>query len=365
MILLFNVKITQHGLTHYARASWLPQYSRLDIFKYCLASYTAILPLVSKTIFYVELAPEFAAQQKELETYIKQLYPDSVLHWYRNFSVQDWRNSWNEITENGDDLIWFNGNDDHIFMDYDLDVLAAGINLLRSDPNPMSVIYYSHWASQCRVSNHHNAQLTDCGNYVKYNWSNFDAIRILKTERFRHYWFDNNFACNVFRTDSIGATGYYLEAPVYTPTRELVRHYDGDSHLKSNSIANYNIDNVTPPLVIPPDFFENAIKIRIGYDNRKDNWVNLNPLSEWLYAANPSGTDYRWTMDDIPLFWKNKIVEVDIAPNYDKDRMNQARDYAFLNITKVPMYCFGITFSEAVHVPTEEWFKLHLRHGKN
>ena len=73
MILLINVKITAYGLSHYDRAAWLPKSNRMDIFKYCLASYATMLPLISKCEFYIELAPEFINRRDELEEYIKSL----------------------------------------------------------------------------------------------------------------------------------------------------------------------------------------------------------------------------------------------------------------------------------------------------
>ena len=362
MILLFNTKITQYGLSYYHRADWLPRFDRVAIFKYCLASYSVLTPLISKSVFFVELAPEFADRQQELETYIKDLFPECNLYWYRNFYTRDWRANWDKIVgDSSDDSIWFAGNDDHIFLDYDLDVVAAGLKVLSNDPNPMSAIFYSHWAAACRMSHHYNAIPTECGNYVKFDWRTYDAIRIIKTERFRHYWFDNDFGDTpVYRTDNLFHEGHSITAPVYVPTRELVRHYDGDSHLMNGLPQPFDIANVAPPLVIPPGFFEKDIKIRIGYDNRVEGWVNLNPAAQWLYTANPTGADYRWTLDDIPLFWRDRISTVDVSPNYDAALMLQARNSAVLAMTRIPMNCYNILFYQQ-NTPPRDWFTQHLR----
>lgn len=363
MILLFNVKITQYGLSHYDRAPWLPKYDRVDIFKYCLASYTAIQEFVSRNVFFIELAPEFLHRKAELEKYIYELYPDCDLYWYRNFLTQDWRNNWEKIVgDDNDPLIWFNGNDDHIFIDYNLDVLESGIDHLISDPDPMSVVIYSHWSAMSRMSFYHDGQLTESGDYVKFNWRTYDAIRIIKTERFKHYWFDHDFGnLPVFRTDALWHAGHNIVAPVYAPTRELVRHYDGDSHL-GNGVA-VNVANITPPLVIPPGFFDNNINIRFGYRDRRDDWVNIDATNDYFFAADPKGTDYRWIEDDIPMFWKSRVKSIETSDDYNISAQTHARNTAMMAIPKMPMNCYSILFDSAPqNTPPEIWYSKHLRY---
>ena len=121
-----------------------------------------------------------------------------------------------------------------------------------------------------------------------------------------------------------------------------------------------HIINVAPPLVIPPGFFTNNIQVRIGYTDHLDGWVNLNPTAIWLYAANPTGADYRWVAEDIPLFWADKITCVDVAPDYDVEANYQARDAAFLAMTRIPMSCYSTNFDHTGAAP-EEWFVNQLR----
>jgi hypothetical protein len=358
MILLFNVKITSQGLSYYERADHMPKYSRMDIFKYCLASYSALLPVLTKVILYIQVEQEFIDRKDELEAYIHELFPADKLelHWHR----KNYTHQWKEISQQfaDDDLIWFAGNDDHIFIDYNLDVVRAGIKLLNEDPDPYSVIYYSHWPEQMRMSMHYNGTLTADGNFIKFNWRTFDAIRILKGARFKRYWQDVDLGNDIiFRTDTLYHIGYELPGPVYAPTRELVRHYDGYSHVNREQMA-----NVAPPLFIPPNFFTKDMRISIGYENRDNNWTNLNPSAAWLYAANPAGTDYRWVQEDIPLFWQGHIKEIHTAPRdlYDPAQIIQDRNTAFLSMSRVPMMCYNITFTEDGAAPVE-WFNNHLR----
>lgn len=361
MILLFNVKITQYGLSHYQRSSWLPKYDRVDIFKYCLASYAAMLPLFSKCILYIQLEKEFQHRHEELEKFIKDLFPADKLelHWHRNNHTRDWRALCEQYFPNDEELIWFAGNDDHIFIDYDLDMVSAGVKLLQEDPDPYSAIYYSHWPEQMRLSVHHGGELTEDGNFIKFRWRTFDAIRIFKAARFKRYWHDTDFGDQlVFRTDHLYHAGYELTSNVYAPIRELVRHYDGYSHVGQQLV------NLAPPLVIPPGFFQKDIKIRIGYPDRLDGFVNLNAAAQNLYAAHPAGADYRWVEEDIPLFWRDRVSYIDTAPGYDHNAMNQSRDYYYLTSTRIPMHCYQIHFTDRNAAP-ESWFQSQFRHGKN
>jgi hypothetical protein len=162
----------------------------------------------------------------------------------------------------------------------------------------------------------------------------------------------------MFKVDYLGAHhGYKCPGTVYAPTKEIVRHYEGYSHVNDNMPQ--TLENIVPPLYVPNGFFGTGIEIRIGYPDRDDTWVNFNPAAEWLYNSKPTGTDYRWVREDIPLFWKDKVVWVDVDPNYDVEANYKARDTAYLLSTHVPMKCFGIEFDFYTKPPVE-WFQNHL-----
>ena len=366
MILLFNVKISNSPLLKYHRHEWLPVYLRTDVFRYSLASYSCLRHLISKAIFYIELAPEFEHEKEKLENFILELYPDACIHWYRNQYPAQWREACEkEIFIGKDDIIWYCGNDDHIFIDYDTSLVEEGLRLLESDPDPLASLYYSHWPEICLLSHHHNGELTKSKNYTKFKWRAFDSIRAIKVSSFMHYWFDYKdqehfeyirfFRTDVFN-DFLGVVP--AGATMYAPTRELVRHYDGYSHFPTAG----DIANIVPPLFIPPGFFDKKIKIRIGYPNREAGWTNLNPAAEYLYAANIEGTDYRWTLDDIPVFWKNRISEIKINTDVNLDSLTLARDKAFISTTQMLMYTKYL--AEPVPPPIH-YYDNHLKHGKN
>ena len=167
MIVLFNVKITDVKMTHpyagtvYDRAAWFPVSNRFDIFKYCLASRAVMAPVVDNFVFYIDLA-EFSSRREELHEYMLSIFPADKLeiHWYRIDRTQTWRDLCDSQFTNDNKLIWYEGNDDHIFIDSNLDMIRASIDILNADPDPLAVMYYSHWPEQMRMSLLHNGELT-------------------------------------------------------------------------------------------------------------------------------------------------------------------------------------------------------------
>ena len=109
------------------------------------------------------------------------------------------------------------------------------------------------------------------------------------------------------------------------PYKELFRHFDGYFH-------QFISCNQCPSLDIPPGFFENDIKIRYGYDDYKEGWVNINPKNPNYYAHDKSGIDYKFTLQDLPLVWKSRISTIDSNPSIDEEEMLQYRLKAALEM---------------------------------
>jgi hypothetical protein len=353
MILLFNIRITDQRFSPnaYRRAEWLPEYDRADIFKYCLASYKAFDSLISKAVFYILLDPEYAHRRQELEEYIFSLFPSCVLRWERNFYARDWNRSYDhDIAHIPDDLIWVACNEDHIFVDYNLDVLRSGLAMLQTDKNPYGALLYSHWHEGLSMSVHKQGVQSPCGNWIESNWSETSGVQVIKKARLNHYFTCRDWGDRpMFRTDCLMGEGYELIAPLYIPTREIVRHYDAYSHVSCPA-------DRAPPLVIPPAFFENNLKIRYGYFDRKEGWVNVNPMMDY-YAVNRKGADVKTTLDRLPMFWKP--VEVDVNPATNHELLNTARVDHFIKQTHSPMNTWGVPFNDSPRVPLH-WYQHHL-----
>jgi hypothetical protein len=166
------------------------------------------------------------------------------------------------------------------------------------------------------------------------------------------------------RTDGVGKytlgnIRQYLNQPLpiqtmIIPYKELLRHFDGYIHQK---IGN----QVCPSLSIPDGFFESQIKIRYGYDDRKDGWININPKSTYFFAEDTSGADYKFTIEDIPYFWKDRIVEWDINSDINEEEMIQ---YKLYNVLKM-MYC-DTRYNQYIDLEIEKKvLDCYLEHHKN
>jgi hypothetical protein len=344
----------------YGRAEWMPNPERFEVFKYCLASHAVLEPLVSKFVFCITLAPELVHRKDELNTYMHELFPADKLEivWQRCDYGRDWRAICDKYVTDSDELVWLACNDDHIFIDHSLDMVRTAIQCVSSDPDPNACMYYSHWPEQMRMAHHLGGELCAGGDFVRYNWETFDGIMLLKASRLVAYWQRDYGDAPMFKVDYLGAFhGYKAPGVVYAPTKELVRHYEGYSHVNHNMPQ--HLANIVPPLFIPAGFFEHAMRLRIGHATRDNSAVNFNPAAEWLYNAQPSGTDYRWLEPDVPLFWQDRIYAIDHDMEYDVELMREARDAAFVAAARVPMRCFDIEFDHTM-VPPSHWFRNHM-----
>lgn len=354
MILLFNVIITNNRLYGYKRSPWYPADDRFDVFKYSLSSYGQMHQFFDKVILFVELGHEYKNRYYELEEYAKGIFGRKVkLFDYRNLYTRDWRSFCDTWLKDDNEIIWYCGNDDHIFIDYDLDVVRSAIDKMSFDYDPYSIFYYSHWPEQMRISYHYKAKLSECKDLVEYNWSTFDSIVAMKSARMKKYWFDTDFGDfpRAYRTDVLKEIGYEMTSKVYAPLREIIRHYDGYSHVGK-------LDNITSPIYIPPGFFDNDIKITIGSNNRKPGYTVLNPNSKNLYSFDKNGCDYRWVESDIPLFWRDKISVIDRRDT--DENMIANRNKYFLLSSRMPIKCFDISFHHNEGLPTE-WLEKHIK----
>ena len=358
MILLGNFKISESRLVcNHDRGNLKAYPERIEIAKYTLASYVPLLPLISKVVLYISLDTECEYHKDSFEEFIKELFPENklILKWKRNTKVQDWRNSYTEDIEPIDDDLIFNmGNDDHLFIDSNLDVLTKTLEHLTNHPDPYAQIIYSHWPEFIRRGANAGYTITP-DNVCTYGpFREFMATDVMKKERWRHYWFDphQNFEdvthfnlqadspynVNVingdrfFRTDVLVETEMFPSgSTIFVPIKEQIRHFDG-----YNNTANWS--NLTPPLEIPLGFFEKNIRIAYGYDTVRTGWVNINPAHPTYKAFSNDGMDYKFALEDIPAAWQGYISEIDINPDADLELLREERDKHFYDKAFYPIF---------------------------
>ena len=137
MILILSVYVTnQRGYN---------RYSRDEIFAYMLKSYRNI-PFTEIYLF-ILIDKELLHQhnyfyKNDLTQFIHNTFnklPTDKIHIeYTRYTLQS---EWLSFIQNiyvkhgKDELVWFIQNDDHIFVDYNMDILVEGIEHLKKEPS--------------------------------------------------------------------------------------------------------------------------------------------------------------------------------------------------------------------------------------
>ena len=331
MILFCNTFITEthpHTGKGFVSRENLKSFSNFDIFKYSLASLAVAYPW-SKVILKISLDDIYKSRQQELEDFIKNEFKDFnlILEWQRNEYQNDWKQDYNLLDDN---LIWFYCNHDHIFFDNDSSYLQELANKIKDEK--LCSLQFSHWPETIRTAKAGGAAAPrDPNTYLVHNnhisltSECIDSIQIITKDLYYNWWCEGEFSSiKLPRPDFFGINLAEIKPIPYhkviIPLKEICRHFDGYQHVYPK-ITN----NQCPAIDIPLGFFEGDIKIRYGYDDYKEGWVNINPKNPNYYAYDKSGVDYKFTLEDLPLVWKNRISIVDSNSNIDEEEMLQYR----------------------------------------
>ena len=335
MILFCNTFITEakpFGKGNVVRDN-LKSFNNLDIFKYSLAS-LAIAYDWSKVILKISLDDCYKHRKDELEQFIKDNFSqfNLVLEWQRSEYQNDWKRDYELLDDN---LIWFYCNHDHIFFDSSKDYLAELVDEMKDEE--LCSLQFSHWSENIRTAKK-NPKYTIHSNYILFESINFDSIQIITKELYRRWWFEGEFNhIKLGRPDFFGIGLAEIKPmpmhKVIVPFKEICRHFDGYQHVQP-IIDN----NQCPAIDIPVGFFENDIKIRYGYDDYKEGWTNINPKNNYYYAYDTTGTDYKFTLNDLPLIWKDKISVIDSNIKADDDEIVQHRLKAIFDMVFTSPY---------------------------
>jgi len=363
MILLINTFITNESSTGgvwekigrgYNRGN-LKSDNKLDILKYMISSLAVAYPW-KKAIIKVELDESYSLNNEEekLKEFICNEFSNTELIYSnkRNVVQQDWIDTYDLIN---DELIYHICSHDHIFLGSSQDYLISLVNEIKEKyKDNYLTLTLSHWPEVIRAAksgyidyhetfpSKHNENYKLEENFISYDGFCYDSIHIISKNLFKDWyltgkWDDalkfyppHTFKSNHLelpRIDGVGITDLNmvrnkllniptLEQKIIVPYKELVRHFDGYNHV-------HITNNQCPAIEIPPGFFENDIKIRYGYDDYKEGWVNINPKNPNYYAYDKTGTDYKFTLEDLPLVWKNRISVVYSNDNIDEEEMIQ------------------------------------------
>lgn len=315
MILFVNVFITDKKHSNYNPydRGLYPEVNPYEVFKYSLASLSVIK--WSKVIIYCLLDDDYEHNREDLAKTVKELFGDCSLYFHRNVLQKQWQKAIEEID---DELVWFTGNHDHVFIDYETSVLDAIVSeMMKRDEKYMSC-YFSHWPELLAGLSHWGFIEKD-RNFFTYRRPDSDSIQIVTKELLKEWWWGEDYGDRqIPRTDHCVKQ---VPTLMFIPMRELCRHFDG----YKRQICHVDI-NKCPPLFIPEGFWENDINI--AYGDKIENYVNINPCNPNYSCVSIDGADLRGVVEDIPLFWRKRIKNI-VANNVTDDFVKCRNDNVY------------------------------------
>jgi hypothetical protein len=336
MVLLCNTFITETRPTigkGFVFRENLKSFNNFDIFKYSLASLAAAYPW-RQALLFIELDPIYEHRRQELYDFIDKEFNGvpRMMADKRNYYQSEWKATYDMLD---DDLIWFYCNHDHIFIDSSQDYLKTLVEEMRKEK--LCSLAFSHWPECIRSAknggtakpfNPNSYKIHE--NYISVENESIDSIQIITKDLYKAWWFDGDFNhIKLPRPDYFGIGLPEIKpVPIHKviiPLKELCRHFDGYQHCTPPIL-----NDQCPAIEIPEGFFESNIKIAYGI-NGGEGWTTLNPLLNYK-AVDYDGADYKWILDDIPLFWKKRIKNTYIAKDIDNDLMMEFRMKAVMDM---------------------------------
>jgi hypothetical protein len=329
---------------------------KIDVVKYTLDSYK----YVKWDLIYIRFQCEDQGKSFEFQEYCRKLFPDALIENKRSATASQYLEALNNISAPNNSWVFFSPNNDHPLLSKPGSIeryVSLADEIQKKFAEKEVAILYSHF-TESMIDN----RITDP------NWGYFglkfkkviyedenlivnfanktplDSIQLFKLGYLKEIFTNTRNSGRVIRLeDTEFCSSKNSNLIQICPKEELCRHYDGYPHLTDK----------VPPLFIPDGFFENAIKIRYGYQDRKKGWVNINPLAKSI----SSSVDTNCLLDDIPSFWADKISEIDINPDFIVEISKNKLAY-YKNL-KNPFFhrtiFFNIIRSSYIYIILQSW----------
>lgn len=305
MILFLNVFITDThviGNGTYQNREMAKNSDKLDIFKYCISSISKIYPW-SKVIINTKLDENYKHRREELNNWIYSEFSghNLVIRNYRNETQEQWQADYELLDDN---LIWFSGNHDHIFIDNNYKYFRNFVDKF-SDKTEKIGLQFSHWPEFIREPYDFGTASEVTADFVKMVGRYNHSLQIISKKLYEYFWFSFELPKNQIwgRTDNFVSDIFDQNVEIFIPMREFCRHFDGYQHC-----ARPYPNQIVPVLEIPDGFFDSNIKINYS-QTYKDNYTNLNPKTNLLRIYSHEGTDFWYSKSFIPTFWLPKIKD--------------------------------------------------------
>ena len=309
--------------------------AKLSISMYSLASY-AVLEW-SDVIIKYELSDP--SKNEFFENFILSLFPKAIIFRHRSDSQRKFRESVEIIESLNDEWVFFTPNNDHPFIASGNSSLMSCLGKAKEFRERFKFvsIMYSHFTESINSvrrgigmhelqSIHREYKILDEDDgtvTVLSPHGNLVGIQIVHRDLLRHWFCTKDYGSTIIRRPDDIKSHDTPNQVIVIPKQPICAHFDGYTHSGISA-------DLVPPLFIPSGFFEGKIRIAYGYPKYRDGWTNINPLCDrYSFSDTACGTDLKMTLDDIPLFWKGRIREIDINPGLDREKARRARDKIF------------------------------------
>jgi len=317
--------------------------TKADITRYSIDSYSYFD--WESTTFRIECENK---EHEKIYDEIQAKFPNAIIEKERSATAAEYCKSLQKSNIPNDGWVFFSPNNDHpIVGDGDLlKILIQDAEYAKSKyPNDLTTISFSHLTEALNMRDFSCHEWGSYGNVfskviretahsytLKLNRLLLDSLHLYTKEDLLKIFCNCKKTTKVIRPED---TELYLNEGdhlLIIPKAEICAHYDGYMH----------INQKVPPLFIPDGFFEEKIKIRYGYTDIKKGWVNINPSSKYFsYQDHENGADLKIRLDELPIFWKSRVSELDVNPlfeevalptEYTKDLLNPWRDVSKIRI---------------------------------
>lgn len=319
---------------------------RIDIAKYTLSSFAPYK--WSHVLIRYELGDmEDQNEYKSFDEYIRNLFPKAIIMHERSDSQADFRKSLEIIGGFDDQWIFYSGNNDQVLIASDISIIEKLVKKAENyiDKYKFISIIYSHFSEFVNLPKANTPfnlrfgqdieimEESELATVILRRNGDNSAIQIVNKNLLRH-WFDSkDFGdARIIRSEDVRKDNIAHDQIMIIPKQQVGAHFDTYSHQKGSLFE--TLPYQVPPLFIPDGFFDKRIKIAYGYDDYREGWVNINPLAKkYSFEDLKKGTDLKITLDDLPYFWKDKIIKVDINNKVHENNLRIAADKEFKKIS--------------------------------
>ena len=267
--------------------------------------------------------------------------PVQIFHGYLSVVENNITGLFEIINSLNDDLIFYAPNNDHPMILTNLDYLVELIKLAKKYMlfyDYVSILY-SHFSEFKNITNPNtpfnwlfgkDCKIIEENNFgqVVLKQKGENSSILIVNKKLLNYWFGSKDLGDVKIIRSEDVMNYFTTENqiLIIPKYQICAHYDSYVHTHHflYEIRQYQI----PPLFIPVGFFEGCIKIRYGYNDYKEGWININPrLKFYVFENKKNKVDLKIAINEIPLFWKNRISQIDINKDINEFRLSKSINF--------------------------------------